>query len=311
MRPSGCGDRRHEHAQFRRSDQAQRGRAAADAARRCSSTTSSCPACCMPPSCAATSRMPASARSMCRRRAAAPGWSPSIPPPTSATTGSRGRCWCRRRRSQDIDLQPAHPGAARQGQGPPCRRAARDRARREPLPRRGRARRYRGRSRAAAGRGRSRKGAERRIAAGPRRCALQRRRACPAEPRATMPPRGAKADRVIARRFLYDHGTSSPIETRGIVAQLGCARQSAHGLGHDAGAGVRPQRARRHARPERAAGARDRAVRRRRLRAEDHDVLSRGGAAAVGGDAAQPAGQMDRGSAGAFLRHHAGARPDP
>jgi aerobic carbon-monoxide dehydrogenase large subunit len=28
----------------------------------------------------------------------------------------------------------------------------------------------------------------------------------------------AKADRVIARRFLYDHGASSPMETRGIVA---------------------------------------------------------------------------------------------
>ena len=47
----------------------------------------------------------------------------------------------------------------------------------------------------------------------------------------------ARADHVIARRFRYDHGASSPIETRGIVAQLGRPRQSAHGLGHDPGAG--------------------------------------------------------------------------
>ena len=56
---------------------------------------------------------------------------------------------------------------------------------------------------------------------------------------------------------------------------------------------------------------RDRAVRRRRLRAEDHDVLPRGGADPLGGDAARPPGQVDRGPAGAFLRHHPGARADP
>ena len=33
-----------------------------------------------------------------------------------------------------------------------------------------------------------------------------------------MRPRRARADHIVARRFRYDHGASSPIETRGIVA---------------------------------------------------------------------------------------------
>ena len=273
------------HAQFRRSDQAQRGRAAADAARRCSSTTSSCPACCTSPSCAATSRTPASARiDVSRGARAAQGvvavytaedlggyWQPGpllVPPPPI----------------DGLDLQPAHAGAARQGQGAPRRRAARGRRGGEPLHRRGRARRYRGRSRAAAGGGRSGRGAERR-----------HRRWCTRMSRANVaahvrPDQGrlrrARAPRpiaIIARRFRYDRGASVADRDPRHRRQVGRARQSAHGLGHDAGADVRPQRPRRDARPERAAGARDRAVRRRRLRAEDHDVLPRGGGGPLGG----------------------------
>jgi carbon-monoxide dehydrogenase large subunit len=33
----------------------------------------------------------------------------------------------------------------------------------------------------------------------------------------------AKADRIIKRRFRYEHGISSPIETRGVVAQWDAA----------------------------------------------------------------------------------------
>ena len=35
---------------------------------------------------------------------------------------------------------------------------------------------------------------------------------------ATTPPPRARAEHIISRRFHYDHGASSPIETRGIVA---------------------------------------------------------------------------------------------
>ena len=197
-------------------------RAPAAPARRCSSTTSSCPACCMPRSCAATSRMRASASiDVSRGAAARRAWSRStrrqdlgaywqpgpllVPPPPIA----------------GIDLQPAHAGAARQGQGAPRRRAARGRGGREPLPRRGRARRHRGRARAAAGGGRS--GSRRwrrarrwcttivRRATSPRTCA--RRKGDYAAARAAAPITSS------ARRFRYDRGASSPIETRGIVAQ--------------------------------------------------------------------------------------------
>ena len=77
------------------------------------------------------------------------------------------------------------------------------------------------------------------------------------------------------RRFRYDHGASSPIETRGVVANWDArANQLTVWDTTQAPVFLRNGLAA-HARPERAAGARDRAVRRRRLRAEDHDVLSR------------------------------------
>ena len=172
--------------------------------------------------------------------------------------------------------------------------------------------RYRRRARAAAGGGRSGKGAARRHRpTRARRCARQHRRARPAEPRRLRGRAAPRADHIIARRFRYDHGASSPIETRGIVANWDARANQLtvwdttqapvflrNGLAGMLGL-------------ERAAGARDRAVRRRRLRAEDHDVLSRGGGDPVGGEEAQPPGQVDRGPAGAFLRHHARARPDP
>ncbi len=78
-------------------------------------------------------------------------------------------------------------------------------------------------------------------------------------------------------------------------------------LGYDAGADSDSQRACAHARAARVAGERHRAVRRRRVRSQDHDVLSGRAAAAVGGDAAEPAAQVDRGSPGEFLRDDAGA----
>ena len=184
-----------------------------------------------------------------------------------------------------IVFNAAHPGAAGKGQGSPCRRAGRARDRRKPLSRRGRARRYRGRTRATAGGRRSGTRRSARLRAGARRSRLQHRRACPADARATMPPRPRSAP-------IASSGGASSTTTalrrrwrRAAWWRNGMRAPTDDDLGYDAGAGVRPQRPGRHARAERAAGARDRAVRRRRLRPEDHDVLSRGGAAAVGRDA--------------------------
>ena len=100
-------------------------------------------------------------------------------------------------------------------------------------------------------------------------------------------------------------GDREPLR-RGRMESAG--RRADH-LGHDAGADPDSQRPGRAARPARVAGARRRAVRRRRIRAEDHDVLPGGAARAVGIDAAGAAGQVDRGPAGELLRDHAGARP--
>ncbi len=120
-----------------------------------------------------------------------------------------------------------------------------------------------------------------------------------------------RADRIVRRRFSYDRGASSPIETRGVVAQWDAKSERLTIWDTTQAPVVDPQRPRGDARTERATGARDRAVHRRRLRAEDHDVLSGGGADPLGRDAAQPADQVDRGPPRALRRHDARARPDP
>jgi len=48
---------------------------------------------------------------------------------------------------------------------------------------------------------------------------FQRPRRMCARPRATMRPPRQRPHHIIKRRFLYEHGISSPIETRGVVAQ--------------------------------------------------------------------------------------------
>src|SRR5215471_3743448 len=71
-------------------------------------------------------------------------------------------------------------------------------------------------------------------------------------------------------------------------------------MGHYPGAGRGPQWLGRHAGFVRAPGAGGGAIYRRRLRPQDHDVLSRGGAAALAGNTTGAAGQMDRGPRRAF-----------
>ena len=298
------------HAEFRRSDQPQRGRAAAarpGAVRR---------------------RRRASRHAACGLPAQQPRPRPHPLDRRVGGAGARGR----RRRlyrgrprrllgagaaagaaaaDRRTRLQPAHAGAARQRQGAPRRRAAGGRA---------------GARAATSPRTRwptSRSSSIRcRRSSIWKRPAPRRRRACTTTCARNVAAHVRQTPRRLrgrARQGRSRHRAPLSLRPRRVLAdrdarhrrQLGRARQPAHGLGHDAGAGVPAQRARRHARPERAAGAGDRAVRRRRLRAEDHDVLSGRGGDPLGGDEAQPPGQMDRGSAGEFLRHHAGARPDP
>ena len=196
---------------------------------------------------------------------------------------------------EGIVFNHAHPGAAGQGQGAPCRRADRGGGRREPLPGRGRARRHRRRLRAAAGGGRSRGGAAPRRAAGPRRPRpnvaahvhpAQGRLRGGARARRSRDPRAASATTAAPPRR-WRTAASSRSGTRG---------RAAHGLGHDPGARSRSATASpRMLGLSRAPGARDRAVHRRRLRPEDHDVLPGRGAGPLGRHAARPAGQVDRG----------------
>ena len=146
-------------AQFRRPDQTQRGRAAAErpgAVRRRRRASRHAVRGFSAQQCRARphplDRRFGGARA---RRASSPStppqdlgdyWAPGpllVPPPPIA----------------GIDLQSAHAGAARQRQGAPRRRAAGRRDGAKPLPRRGRACRHRRRTRAAAGGGRSGKGA--------------------------------------------------------------------------------------------------------------------------------------------------------
>ena len=122
---------------------------------------------------------------------------------------------------------------------------------------------------------------------------------------AIMPPRAARAEHVIARRFHYDHGASSPIETRGIVANwdaranqltvwdttqapvflrnglagmLGLSERQVRVIAPFVGGGFGPKI----------------------MLFYPEEVVH-----PVGGDEAQSSDQMDRGPARAFLRHHA------
>ena len=89
---------------------------------------------------------------------------------------------------------------------------------------------------------------------------------------------------------------------------VGRGHRSPHRVGHHPGADRSPQRARAGIRTLGAPGSRGRALHRRRVRTEDHVVLSGRAAGAVGGDEARASGEVDRGPRGALLRHHARAR---
>ena len=152
-------------------------------------------------------------------------------------------------------LQPAHAGAARQGQGAPCRRAGRDGDRREPLPRRGR--------RAATSwstTSRCRPSSTSSGALQPRRAARARRPAgsnVAAHVRQTQ----GRLRRRPRRRAAPRHPAPLPLRPRRVVADRDARRRGAVGrqgrpadrLGHHAGAGRHPQRPRGDARPDRSA----------------------------------------------------------
>ena len=240
-----------------------------------------------------------------RRRGRGPASSRSIRRPISATTGSRGRLLVPPPPIAGITFNQRTQVPLATRQGAPCRRAARDRDRAQPPCGGRRARRHRGRYRAVAGGGRSRKGARRVGSASVHddRTARTSPPMC-ARPRATMRPRwrrppmwcgGASSTTAAPRRrsrpaASWRTGTPRPISSPcGTPPRRRCS--CAAGLPRMLGLSERQVRV-------------IAPVRGRRLRPQDHAVLSGGGGAAVGGDAARTPDQMDRGPQGAFLRHH-------
>ena len=247
---------------------------------------------------------------MLRRRGRARASSRSTPPPISATIGRRGRCWCRRRRL------PASPSiSARRCRSPRTRCATS--ASRWPwslaraATRRGRARRHRGRARSASGRRRSGKGARCRcLRARARRSARQRRRACAPRPRATTPPparapntsSAAASSTTTAPHRRSRRAASSPIGTRaptssrcgtrrrrrcscatGWPAMLGLSERQVRVIAPFVGGGFGPKI----------------------MLFYPEEVVLPWAAMKL-----EPADQVDRGPARAFLRHHPGARAD-
>ena len=238
-------------------------------------------------------------------------WSRSIPPPISATIGRPDRFWCRRRRSRASSSisaprcrSPRTKCVTSASRWPWCWRESRYLAEDaladivvelEPLP-------------AVVD---LEKALTPSIRARARRCARQCRRPCPAEPRQLRRrPRHAPST-SSRRRFYYDHGASSPIETRGIVANwdaranqltiwdttqapvflrnglaamLGLSERQVRVIAPFVGGGFGPKI----------------------MLFYPEEVVIPWAAMK-----AQPPDQMDRGPARAFLRHHAGARPDP
>jgi CO/xanthine dehydrogenase Mo-binding subunit len=105
-----------------------------------------------------------------------------------------------------------------------------------------------------------------------------------------------QAGLLVKRRFAYDRGASAAIENRAVAVDWNGKVEEL--IVWDTTQAPIPIRKgpRGDAGVARVAGERDRTVRRRRLRAQDHDVLPRGAAAAMGGNAPEPAAQVDRGS---------------
>ena len=163
-------------------------------------------------------------------------------------------------------LQPAHAGAARQRQGAPRRRALGGRAGAEPLSRRGCSCRHRRRARSPAGDRRPGKGRRRDLglactktyaAISPRTCVRAAAITPPPAPAPITSSRAASAT-ITARRRRSRRAASLPIGMRA-ANQLTVwdTTQGPVFLRNGLAA---------HARPQRAAGARHCAVRRRRLR---------------------------------------------
>ena len=220
---------------------------------------------------------------------------------TSATTPSRARCWCRRRRFRDSSFTSAR-----------------------------RCRWRRTRSASSASRLRwsspravtSRKtpcGTSSSTSSRSRRSSISRAALAAGAPRVHEQLSSNAAAHVVQRKGDYARARASadlvdqaalslrPRRVRcdreprrgGAVGRPG--RRADH-LGHDAGADSDQKRSGADARTARVAGERDRAVCRRRLRSQDHDVLPGGGGRALGGDAARTAAQVDRRSPGEFSR---------
>ncbi len=141
------------------------------------------------------------------------------PPRTSATTGSRARCWCRRRRSRAWSSTSAPrcrsprtrsaTSASRSPWWSPRRRYVAEDA----LPR------HPGRLRAAARGGGPRDAPWSRARPWSTRTWARTSPRTWSRRRGTTRRRAPQADVVVRRRFSYDRGASAAIENRGVVAQ--------------------------------------------------------------------------------------------
>jgi hypothetical protein len=116
----------------------------------------------------------------------------------------------------------------------------------------------------------------------------------------------AKAHKIISRELRYDRGIAGAIENRSVVADWNAATEELTIC--DTSADSDSKRPGGNARLAGIAGACRGALCRRRIRAEDHDVLSGGGSRSVGCLTTGAAREMDRGPARELHRHHAGTR---
>ena len=126
---------------------------------------------------------------------------------------------------------------------------------------------------------------------------------------------GVRAPRIRSSSWTSPIGRHSgvPLETRGAIGRYDAVARRAGTARRRQGAAPEPRAARAHARPAAGVGACYESPRRRRLR-HPRRALSRGRAGLRRGDAARPAGEMDRGPPRASDRRQSfapAAPPDP
>ena len=117
----------------------------------------------------------------------------------------------------------------------------------------------------------------------------------------------AAAHAIVALDLAIGRHSGVPLETRGALARYDAGARHARAVRRRQGAAPQPRRARPHVRPQHRRGGAQGGQYRRRLR-HSRRALSGGCPRLSRGDAARPAGQMDRGPARASDRRQPFAR---